>query len=605
MSAAAALAGCSRDLSDIDARTQTLLLERERWIDGGTIAPSMQRGEPGAGDRARELSTRPATTNPEASAMRYEPADEARDVAARLAQFAADATGQASPGEVLGLDLEGVFRLSHRSAREYLNAEEDYILSAIRLLVERHRWGPRLFNDTTVELSGSGEDGDFDSAVRLVNELRATKRLPYGGEVEARWIWQATEQLRSRVSGQYEQSSEIALDASIPLLRGAGMVAREDLIQAERDLIYAARAFEDFRRNFLVSLAGDYFDLLQAQSQIANAERSLAGLRNQLASDTAKAESGRIAEFQRNISANRVLQGEADLASQRERYILLLDRFKIRLGLPVETPIDILPLDFRLDEPLVSLDEATRLALEFRLDLQNSRDRVDDARRRVANARNNARADLDLTAGVSIPTDADTREGGVAFDPDDTRYNAGIRLGMPLDRRIERLQIRQAVIQLQQAERDYEQFRDEVSLAVRQAVRNIDLARFQLRLAEERVEINRRRVMELELKSDEVDSQSRVDAQNELLDAENARDQAVTDLRNAVLAYLRESGQLRVARDGTFEWLPGMERLAPGDEPAGDVPPAEPGPEAPPPSPPPEPPGGDAPEPADPARGTP
>ena len=59
-------------------------------------------------------------------------------------------------------------------------------------------------------------------------------------------------------------------------------------------------------------------------------------------------------------------------------------------------------------------------------------------------------------------------------------------------------------------------------------------------------------------RSDEITTQEQLDALNELLEAENARDQALTDLRNAVLDYLLATGQMRINRDGTFEPLPGM-----------------------------------------------
>ena len=104
------------------------------------------------------------------------------------------------------------------SGREYLNVAEDYALSAIRLLSERHLWGPRLFNDTTGAITGFGEDGRFDATLRLLNHFRATQRLPYGGEVEARWIWRQTEALRAQTTGRYRQSSEILFGANLPML---------------------------------------------------------------------------------------------------------------------------------------------------------------------------------------------------------------------------------------------------------------------------------------------------------------------------------------------------------------------------------------------------
>ncbi|MBZ0171615.1 MAG: TolC family protein, partial [Phycisphaerales bacterium] len=46
------------------------------------------------------------------------------------------------------------------------------------------------------------------------------------------------------------------------------------------------------------------------------------------------------------------------------------------------------------------------------------------------------------------------------------------------------------------------------------------------------------------------------DAERELNEARNARDQALTDLRNAVLNYMLTTGQLRVTPDGDFHPLP-------------------------------------------------
>ncbi len=110
---------------------------------------------------------------------------------------------------------------------------------------------------------------------------------------------------------------------------------------------------------------------------------------------------------------------------------------------------------------------------------------------------------------------------------------------------------------LERAQRNYDEFRDSVIITGRQAVRNVDLAQFQLRLAEEQVRINELGLEELLLRDDS-DPQSVVDRRNDLLNAEDARDQAIADLRNAILQYLLATGQARVRPDGTFEPLPGM-----------------------------------------------
>jgi outer membrane protein TolC len=563
----ALLAGCASSMDDIDAKVNAIIRERSDRIGGGAAGPAARPGTDDGTDDPALTDRAPSTRNPAASELRYDPAAESRDVAARLDGAIARSLEPGAEG-LLELDLESSLSQAQRTSREFLSAEEDYILSAISLLIERHQWSPRFFNDTTVGIAGTGSDGDFDHALNVINTLRATQRLPYGGNVEARWIVNATEQLREQASGRYRQSSQLALDASIPLMRGAGEVAEESRIQAERDLVYAARVFERFRREFLVAICKDYFALLQTAAEIANQERQLQSVKLLEESTGAQVAAGQRSEFEKNIASNQVLTATASLASLRESYVLALDRFKVRLGLPVDRAVRIKPRELTLSEPEIREDEAVRLALEFRLDLQNSRDRLDDTRRGVKNARNQLLPDFNIAAGVGVPTPPDAREGGLNFDPDNLNYTAAATFGLPLDREIERLNLRRAMISLEQRERAYQQERDNIIVTVRSALRSIDLARFRLQLAEQQVVINQRRLEEQNLKIDTVEPQKIVDSQNELLSAENNRDQSRTNLRNAVLDYLLASDQLRVTPKGDFEPLPGMDivRQAPTEQ---------------------------------------
>src|SRR5205085_10811297 len=106
---------------------------------------------------------------------------------------------------------------------------------------------------------------------------------------------------------------------------------------------------------------------------------------------------------------------------------------------------------------------------------------------------------------------------------------------------------------------NFDLFRDDMIIDVRQRVRAIELAQCNLRLAVERVRISKLREQENKIREDEIDTQEKLNALNDLLAAENARDQAITALRNSVLDYLVATGQLRVTRDGQFQPLPGME----------------------------------------------
>lgn len=560
----ASLAGCSNGMEQIDRRLAKVIGESASRNNLNQPPRIAQPGEVPT-SRSGMYAENPATNNPSADSLSYEELDRGEPgtqeiiegLNTRLRNFALTAGGIGADN-VLTITLNDALRLAQRQGREYLSAEEEYILTAISLLIERHRWGPRLFNDTTVGVSGDGDEGRFDNALDVVNTLRVTQRLPYGGDVEARWVWDATEQLRSSVSDQYQQSSALVLDANIPLLRGAGMVAREDRIQAERDVVYAARDFEDFRREYFVSVAQDYFQLIQTVNGLQNRLLQIKSLELFVDQQQALYEAGRRTEFNVNEARNDLINARSSLASSREQYTLQIDRFKVRLGIPIERPVQVVGARIDIAEPSTTIEAATESALSYRLDLQNRRDQYVDTERGVRNARNQLLPDLDLSGGVRVPTDPDERVGQFAIDPDEASWDAAVTLSLPLDRRIERLQLRQALVRLEQSRRSLDEFTDNVVLEARRRVREIDLARFRLELAEASVAINERRLEEQQLKADEVDTRDRLNTETALLNAKNARDQALTDLRIAILNYLEAIGQLRVSPDGTLAPLPGM-----------------------------------------------
>lgn len=556
--------GCQNEgLSSIDRRVDQMIHDRSSLLGKDALSPDYRGVHPE--NESSDKSTtakKPDSRNPDLDQLNFTPQhpdakDEANTVEARLTAFQKLPT-VAESARLMG--LANVLMQAQRTSREYITLEEDYVLAAIRLLVERHLWSPRLFNDTSASFNSAQVDGDSDTTLNVINELRATQRLPYGGQASARWVYNATENLRSHATEQYRQSSSLILDANIPLLRGAGLIAQEGLIQAERDLVYAARTFEDRRRLFFVGISRDLFALQQQKKAIGNTMLQLDSLQQQLDRMKALFAAGRVAEHQVNITENDALSARQRLAAQQETYVLALDRFKVRLGIPVGEAIVIADRDDQADIPMpdVTLEDAVALALDYRLDLQNRRDQLDDRRRNVSNARNRLLPDLNLGGNVQFPTDADAREGGAVYEPDDVRYGASVTFGLPLDREIERLNLRSAQIGLEQAVRDYDRFRDELILDVRNRVRNIELAKFSLLLAERQVQITERAQEEQKIKADQVTPRERLNTETDLLRARDARDQAATDLRNSILDYLLATGQMRVDRDGTYRRLPGM-----------------------------------------------
>ena len=571
------LAGCEAPFARLDRRTTELLAATNLQLGADTIEPRLgwePGSEPDKYSNEFLYAEHPPTTNPPASTLTYQPAGtltyppagDADDVLRRLDAYAEP------PTDAIDLDLNATLVFAVRHSREYRFAEEDYVLEALRLMSERHLWGPRVFNDTEIAIDSFGDDGLFDTSLRLVNDLRVTQRLPYGGTVSAQFLAALTEDLHQRVAEENPQTADLIFAAEVPLLRGAGMVARESLIQAERNVVYAARAFERFRRVFLLDITRDFLDLVAAQQTTRNLETNIELLEQFEVRAVALTEAGRRPPVEAAQAAQDTLSRRDTLNSQRESYRLRLDRLKVRIGMPDEQAVRIVASGPGLPPPRVNLDEAVESAMRYRLDLQNRRDFVDDARRGINVARNALLADLDLSGSVSIPTDDDQDYPGLDFDLGSTTFRAALVLGLPTDRTLERVILRQTQIDLERTIREYSRFRDTVAVNVRNAVRSIDTALFSRDLQQESLRVAEVRLASIEAAPDRVDSLQRSDTANGLLQAQERYVNARQDLQLAILDYLLQSGQLRIDPDGTTRPLKGMELrqddpidAAPGD----------------------------------------
>ncbi len=551
--------GCQAPFEVLDNRTTALLSETNQDLGADTVTPRLEWDVGSQPEKFRSDALHdytPPTVNPAAEQLRFTADGDAASVMRRLEVYAE------VPANAIDLDLTDVLIYAIENGREYRFAEEDYLLEALRLISERHLWGPRLSNDTTVELFAIGNNDLYDSSARLVNDLRVTQRFPYGGEISASLLASATGDLHRQVAGENTSSLDLLFSLDIPLLRGAGWVAREPLLQAERNVVYAARQFERFRRQYVVDITTDFLQLVVDQQGIRNTEANVTMLEGFEDRELALAEAGRSPPFEAAQAAQRTLQTRDGLNNQQERYRLDLDRFKVRIGMPDEQPVNIVASSPGLPIPQIEFDDAVRAAMAYRLDLQNRRDFIDDARRGVNNARNDLLADLDLAASA-VPTGVvDASSTGINFDLRDTTYRASIVFGLPIDRTIERSNLRQSQVDLERSVRDYEQFRDTVAVQVRRAVRNIDTALFSRQLQEENVRVSRLRLAQIDAAPDRADARDRTESATALLAAQDAYLDARRDLQVAILLYLLDSGQLRIEPNGTIRPLNGMELRA-------------------------------------------
>jgi outer membrane protein TolC len=551
-----AFTGCAEQIRQVDIRTDDLVESRNAVLASRDTPPPALEVEaypegdpfPADTDAVNDPSTRDPTAEQLGFTGRSETENEAEAIIARIRRL-----GE-TPEDAESMTIEGAIAFAQANATEYTGAEETYLLTALSLIVQEHFFEPGFFNETSID-AGKGISTRYETALRVANDFGVRQRLPYGGEVTAKFLAGLTRNLDD-AANEGRQDAAVVIEGRIPLLRGAGMAARENLVQAQRDLVYASRSFESFRRDFYVSIVTDYLDLVLQLQAIANAEGALALNRQIEEREAALVAAGRQEPFQADLARQETLFALDDLAGQQEAYRLSLDRFKVRIGMDPERSIVITPVELQLPTPKVDADQAVQYALEYRLDLQTNRDQLEDSRRQIDLAENGLLPDLDLRGNVRVGGEGVVQ--GIDLNLGDTRASGGIFLSLPLDRVDESVALRQAQVRFAQDERVYGKSLDDAAVAVRQAIRQIDRAQFSLVLQERNIEIARNRIASIDAAPARATARDRTTAVSGLRDAEDRRDTAKRNLQVAILNYLNAAGILRVTPEGRLQPLPGM-----------------------------------------------
>jgi outer membrane protein TolC len=460
------------------------------------------------------------------------------------------------------LTLEDALLLAVNSSRRFQSQKESLYLSALSLTLARHAFTP-IFSASadvahTVDEITRARDPLGD---RLVNRA--------GTSVGASWLIRdvgrittdlTVDALRLVVGDRHvATSSRMGARFTRPLLRNAGFKAEmESLTQSERNLLYALRNFVQFRKDFTVQTASEYYDVLGARDRVRNSYLNLESSRRNAERSRALAQEGR----ERQTSLGRLEQAELSAESSwinaLRNYQQSLDNFKLSLGLNVSNNIvlDDRELDkLRILDPNLAVEDSIAVALAARLDFLNLKEELEDSIRRVALAENFLKPRVDFTAGAAMVHDPASRS--LVALPDPTRYswNAGLAIDPGLDRKSERNSYRSALIARNRAARELEQREDTIRLEVRDSWRTLDQAKRNYEIAEIGVRLAERRVEEQDILAElgRANAQDQVDAQNALIDSKNQRTQAIVTHNISRLRFWNRLGILYIQPDGQWE----------------------------------------------------
>jgi outer membrane protein TolC len=314
------------------------------------------------------------------------------------------------PDGKLRLNTDVAFELALLHSREYQTALERLYLTALTLTLNRFEFSTRWFlrNATTFNSTAPGTPAEFNTLTSNTN-VGFQRSLAAGGQIVADFANSFV--LEYTGSGRTLVSSSFVATAIQPLLRNAGRRVRlEGLTQAERDVLYAARDFYRFRKQFWASvttLDGGYLSLLLQVQTIRNAQMNLVGQERNLREHEALLPGGQITIVQVDQAFQGFQGARQDVAQAEAGLQAQLDQFKLLLGLPPRIPVE---LDDSVLNPFVLNDPKLEALREEVDEYQKARNRDVDAPPALAALESQYRQ-LDTLAERLLPfTEAVRRE---------------------------------------------------------------------------------------------------------------------------------------------------------------------------------------------------
>jgi outer membrane protein TolC len=296
-----------------------------------------------------------------------------------------------------------------------------------------------------------------------------------------------------------------------------------------------------------------YFNLLQNKDQLHNAFDDYNRRLQTIKYTEARGEAGEQSQLEVDEARSEELSAKNNYIAAATRYLNNLDQFKITLGLPLTTKIQ---LDDRALEELSQLglsalrldkEKAFKIAVDNHLELLNTIDRFEDSKRKVHVAANQLKADLNIFADASI----NSREGDqpidyTKFNFDDVRGGVGIELDLPIDRLRERNNYRSTLVSFESAIRTLSRNLDTKKDQIDRGLRNLESLRRAYFIQQKATTIAERRVTgeQLSFQAGRRTMLNVREAQDSLVNAQNALTELLVSHLAAKLQLLLDVGIL-------------------------------------------------------------
>ncbi len=458
-----------------------------------------------------------------------------------VAPIAEETTQEEAVGPPPGaptLTLDAAVRIALERNFGLLNAADSVLSARYRVSAARGQFYPQLVPRY--------QRGPAGSAVGL----DVSQRVPWSGAtVTATGLLTA---LPSEVEVPFPKTTDLRLVVSQPLLRGFGPnTTYYELKNSERSRIGQERSYELNRQRLAVQVAAAFYDVIAQRQLVAVARQSLKRSHNLRRASEARLQVGLVSKLDVFRTELQSSQTEDSMVRSEAALRTALEQFRFLLAVPPDDPVEptaVVLQEAHLPEP-EPVDAIVRTAFDNRLELKETQDQVQDARRTASLARQNLLPQLDVGLGVGQLGLGSTY--GDAWRAGDTRVDFFLATSYPVERSADRAAKAVADLDVAARERAVRQRELEIDSEVRVLARDLARTRKSIELQKQAVEVaaQQRRLADLRYQRGLASNFDVVDAEGSLLQARSALVSLLASYQVGFLDLKRAGGTLDVEKE--------------------------------------------------------
>jgi outer membrane protein TolC len=425
-------------------------------------------------------------------------------------------------------DLEKLINRALEANWDMISAQENVQKAGLNVQSAEAAFELKIYPGASFGFSG-GDETSTETNVGMAVSLE--KRMSFGTEI-------AVEPSVVRQDGDYRNRTLVRIVQ--PLLRGVGS-------DYNMSGIYSAKFSEraSIRNRYqrkvttVIGAVTHGYDVIRQRETLRLREESFQRLKEMEEATAIKERMGLVTPMDLYRVRIQLKQAEEELNLSKESYVDALDSIKIFLAMPLKEDIDVsLPLTF--DRIYPEEQEMIQAAMANRVELDQVRDELAEARRLSDKSKKDILPDLDV--GLTLSFDGDPSSRLLGSSPDQTTWGVSLGSSTDLMRTSEKAIYEGSLIDVQQASRKQIIVRDNIIADVKRELRNLERQDKAITNQEDRINQSRG---QLELAR--IKFQHGMADNFNIIDAEISLRQSETRLVSAVIDYIVGQYRLRQA----------------------------------------------------------